>query len=81
MEQHPELAYWLALRRAGLGSTNFALLLARFGNIESAWAASNERLASAGLDAQYLRAVSKAKQSFDAEHEIGLWGMSRRLWG
>lgn len=72
MEQHPELAYWLALRRAGLGSTNFALLLARFGNIESAWAASNERLASAGLDAQYLRAVSKAKQAFDAEHEIEL---------
>ena len=48
VEQHPELPYWLALRRAGLGSTNFALLLARFGTIENAWRAPAEQLASAG---------------------------------
>lgn len=72
VEQHPELPYWLALRRAGLGSTNFALLLARFGSIEAAWGASAELLASAGLEAQYLRAVAKAKQAYDGERELAL---------
>ena len=72
VEQHPELPYWLALRRAGLGSTNFALLLARFGTIEHAWRAPAEQLASAGLDAQYLRSVSKAKATFDGENELAL---------
>ncbi len=72
MEQHPELAYWLALRRAGLGSTNFALLLARFGTIEAAWNASAEALRSAGLDPQYLRGVAKAKASFDGADELRL---------
>ncbi|MGB4863589.1 MAG: hypothetical protein WBO97_14120, partial [Tepidiformaceae bacterium] len=72
MEQHPELPYWLALRRAGLGSTNFALLLARFGTIEAAWNASAEALRSAGLDPQYLRGVAKAKASFDGADELRL---------
>ena len=72
MEQHPELSYWLALRRAGLGSTNFALLLARFGTIEEAWSAPSEKLASAGLDPQYLKAVAKAKATFNAERELAL---------
>jgi DNA processing protein len=69
---HPDLPLWLALRRAGLGSTNFALLLARFGSVEEAWGASAESLASAGLDPQYLRAVSKARATFDAERELAL---------
>ena len=72
MEQHPELPYWLALRRAGLGSINFALLLARFGTIEAAWNASNEQLQSAGLDPQYVRSVAKAKSSFDGAAELSL---------
>ena len=72
MEQHPELPYWLALRRAGLGSINFALLLARFGTVESAWNARVEQLASAGLDPQYVRGVAKAKAGFDGERELSL---------
>ena len=72
MEQHSELPYWLALRRAGLGSTNFALLLARFGNIEAAWGAPQEKLAAAGIEPQYLRAMTKARAAFDAEQELGL---------
>ena len=71
-KQHPELPYWLALRRAGLGSTNFALLLARFGTIEAAWCSPAEQLASAGLDPQYVRAVAKAKATFDGPRELEL---------
>lgn len=72
MEHHPELPYWLALRRAGLGSTNFALLLARFGSIEAAWHARAQELSAAGIDSQYLRGVEKARQTFDAGREIQL---------
>ncbi|MEO8540556.1 MAG: DNA-processing protein DprA [bacterium] len=72
MEHHPELTYWLALRRAGLGSTNFALLLAKFKTIEAAWTAPAERVAAAGLEPQYVRAVAKAKSSFDADRELSL---------
>jgi len=72
VEQHPELPYWLALRRAGLGSTNFALLLSRFGTIEDAWAAPASELSAAGLDPQYVRAAAKAKASFDGERELAL---------
>lgn len=72
MEQHPELPYWLALRRAGLGATNFALLLATFKTIEAAWHAPAERLAAAGIEPQYLRAMSKARNTFDGERELAL---------
>ncbi|MFN0147642.1 MAG: DNA-processing protein DprA [Dehalococcoidia bacterium] len=64
------LPYWLALRRAGLGSTNFSLLLARFGTIDDAWAATTEQVASAGLDAQYVRAFQKARTTFDETREM-----------
>lgn len=68
---HPDLAYWLALRRAGLGSTNFSLLLARFGDLAAAWGASPEEITRAGLDKQYARAFEKARNTFDAERELG----------
>lgn len=67
--QHPELPYWLALRRAGLGSTNFAVLLARFGTVEAAWNAPAEALGGAGIDPQYVRAMAKARASFDPDRE------------
>ncbi len=67
---HPDLPYWLALRRAGLGSTNFSLLLAHFGDIASAWTAPAAELSAAGLDRQYLRAVEKARSSFDGDAEL-----------
>ncbi len=70
MSDDSELPYWLALRRAGLGSTNFSLLLARFGTIGAAWNADADQLASAGLDAQYLRALLKARAGFDADREV-----------
>ncbi len=72
MTHHPELPYWLALRRSGLGSTNFALLLARFSTIEAAWQAEPADVSAAGLDAQYLRAMAKAKSTFDPERELNL---------
>jgi DNA processing protein len=70
--QHPELPYWLALRRAGLGSTNFALLLARFGTIEAAWNAPADALGGAGIDPQYVRAMARARTAFDGERELSL---------
>ncbi len=72
MDTHEELPYWLALRRAGLGSTNFSLLLARFRSITAAWDASPENLAAAGMDAQYVRAMSKARAAFDGARELRL---------
>src|SRR5690348_129896 len=70
MSDDPELAYWLALRRAGLGSTNFSLLVARYGSISAAWHAPADELGAAGLDPQYLRAVNKARATFDADAEF-----------
>ncbi len=62
--QHQDLAYWLALRRAGLGSTNFALLLAHFRTIEAAWHAPAGEVGAAGIDPQYVRAMAKARAAF-----------------
>jgi len=67
---HPDLPYWLALRRAVRGSTNFSLLLAHFGDIGTAWSASPAGLSAAGLDRQYVRAVEKARASFDGDREL-----------
>jgi DNA processing protein len=64
-----ETARWLALRRAGLGSTNFALLLKRFGSIGAAWDAPPDEAATAGLEAQFLRAFEKARATFDPDGE------------
>jgi DNA processing protein len=72
MKQSPELPYWLALRRAGLGSTNFSLLVNHFGNIETAWSASAEQVRRAGLDPVYLRGFEKARATFDGERELRL---------
>jgi DNA processing protein len=63
------LPYWLALRRAGLGSTNFSLLLSHFGTIETAWEAPADEVRAAGLDPQYVRAFQKARSTFDADRE------------
>ncbi|MGI8925703.1 MAG: DNA-processing protein DprA [Tepidiformaceae bacterium] len=70
MNDQPELPYWLALRRAGLGSTNFALLISRFGSIAKAWETNAGELTRAGMEAQYVRAVEKARAGFDAGREL-----------
>lgn len=72
MTDSTELPYWLALRRAGLGSTNFSLLLARFGDIGTAWRAPTDELGRAGIDPQYVNAMNRARQSFDPERELRL---------
>ncbi len=61
---------WLALRRVGLGSTNFALLLKAFGNIETAWGAGSEQVARAGIDPQFIRAMQKARNGYDPDGEL-----------
>lgn len=67
-----DLAQWLALRRAGLGSSNFALLLGYFGTIAVAWEAPSDELARAGLEAQFARAFQKARSTFDPSRELDL---------
>ncbi|MDZ7728254.1 MAG: DNA-processing protein DprA, partial [Dehalococcoidia bacterium] len=69
-ERNIEVARWLALRRAGLGSSSFALLLARFGAMEQAWEAPDEELAQSGLSQQWRRAFAKARQRFDPDGEL-----------
>ncbi len=70
MVNRDSLAYWLALRRAGLGSTNFSLLLTHFGTVEAAWEASPEEVGRAGVEAQYIRAFQKARTTFDGANEL-----------
>jgi DNA processing protein len=70
MSDPAELPYWLALRRAGLGSRNFALLLAHFKSIGAAWQAAPDDLARAGIDSQYQRAIAKAQREFRGEDEL-----------
>ncbi|MEO6398506.1 MAG: DNA-processing protein DprA [Tepidiformaceae bacterium] len=72
MSDSPELPYWLALRRAGLGSTNFSLLLSRFGGIREAWSVPPAELSRIGMDQQYVSAMSKARASFAPERELEL---------
>jgi len=70
MGEGDELPYWLALRRAGLGTTSFALLIAKFGSIAEAWKAPPGDLKAAGIDEPYVRSVARVKASFDAEEEL-----------
>ena len=70
MSVDPGLPYWLALRRAGLGSSNFSLLLKHFGTIDEAWAAPTDELRRAGLDPKYMRGFTKAHTSFDPDREL-----------
>ena len=72
MSDSPELPYWLALRRAGLGSTNFALLLSRYGGIREAWQAPSGDLNRIGMDQQYVVAMTKARATFAPERELEL---------
>jgi DNA processing protein len=70
MAENPDLPYWLALRRAGLGSRNFALLLAHFGSIAEAWRADPEALTRAGVDRKYQRGIDHARRDYDGEREL-----------
>lgn len=83
MDERDELPYWLALRRSGLGSTNFSLLVTGFGSIAAAWEASSGALAAAGLDPQYVRGFLKARANFDADRELDLlqqFGVRALTW-
>jgi DNA processing protein len=70
MSDGEELPYWLALRRAGLGTTSFALVIARFGSVAEAWRASPEALRAAGVEAAYVRSVARVRSGFDPDAEL-----------
>ena len=65
-----DLAQWLALRRAGLGSTSFRRLILGCGSIADAREAPVEALRAAGLDAQYVRGFQKARREFAPDREL-----------
>lgn len=67
-----ERGLWLVLRRAGLGSHNFALLLRRFGSVATAWEAPADELARAGIEQSYVRAMARARATWDPADEIRL---------
>lgn len=69
MSADDEVVYWLALRRAGLGSVNFSLLLKRFGTVRDAWQSADVEIAAAGLEPQFVRAFGRARQGFDPDAE------------
>jgi DNA processing protein len=73
---HAELPYWLALRRAGLGTVSFSRLIATFSTIEESWQADSADLKRAGLDTKYTRAFLKAKNTFEADRELSLLAKS-----
>ena len=67
-----DLPYWLTLRRAGLGTTNFALLLRHFPSMREAWEAPSSEIARAGIDPQYGRAIEVGRGKFDPTAELAL---------
>jgi DNA processing protein len=81
VETRDEAPYWLALRRAGLGSTNFALLLTHFGSIAKAWEASAEEIRAAHVDPRYVRAMLRARSNFDPDADRkGLEAIDARVY-
>lgn len=72
MDDGADLPYWLTLRRAGLGTTNFALLLRHFPSMDEAWHAPAGELAQSGIDGQYVRAIEAGRIKFDPDAELAL---------
>lgn len=70
MNDEEERGYWIALRRAGLGSASFALLIARFGSIAEAWRAPVDVVATAGLDGKFVRAFERARREYAGGREL-----------
>lgn len=69
-DDRADLPYWLSLRRAGLGTTNFALLIRSFETMRDAWEAPRDALVHAGVDRQYVGAMEKARAKFDPGAEL-----------
>ena len=67
-----DLAYWLALRRAGLGTTNFALLVRHFPTMRDAWESPASEILRAGVETQYARAIERARDRFEPDNELNL---------
>ena len=65
-----DLAYWLALRRAGLGTTNFALLVRYFPSMRDAWEAPGGEILRAGVETHYARAIERARAKFEPDNEL-----------
>jgi DNA processing protein len=67
-----DLAYWLALRRAGLGTTNFALLVRHFPTLRDAWESPAQEIGRAGVEAQYVHAIERARAKIKPDDELAL---------
>ncbi len=73
------LKYWIGFNRAsGIGSVRLRALIDHFGDVERAWNAPAEALASAGLDRRSLKSLIRTRnQDLDAHLEAvekaGAW--------
>lgn len=72
MDAESGVARWLAFRRVGLGSVNFALLLKHFGSIDEAWDSPADELHRAGIESPYVRAIVRARTTLDEAEELSL---------
>jgi DNA processing protein len=65
-----ELPYWLAFNRIpGIGPKRYEAMLAHFGTLSAAWAASPGELREAGLDTQAVRLITRERCGIDPDAE------------
>jgi DNA processing protein len=66
-----ELPYWLAFNRiAGIGPKRYQAMLAHFGALSVAWAASPAGLRDAGVDTQAVRLITRERGAIDPDAEL-----------
>ena len=66
-----QLKYWLAFNRVRLiGRARFKLLESYFDSMETAWAASEAELRTAGLDRRAIRSVADGRREIEPDAEM-----------
>ncbi|MFW6174544.1 MAG: DNA-processing protein DprA [Chloroflexota bacterium] len=66
-----DLKFWVALSRVSrVGPIRFRLLETRFGDMETAWRASEEDLLAAGLDRPAAMQIAEARRQLDPDGEM-----------
>ncbi len=76
--------YWIGFNKVpGVGAKRLQALLQAFGDVEAAWHASEQALASVGLDKRTLRNFLKMRASLDLDaemHRIEAAGINVLTW-
>lgn len=70
-EHEPNLRYWLGFNLvSGIGPAKVQALLDHFGDIASAWHATEDQLQRIGIDKRAAQALLEARQALDLEAEL-----------